>query len=170
MDTRRDEQSEEGVTEDTEVHAEKEDSQDRLGEEIESLQKVVSQLDSQLKRSLADYQNLQRRTQEEKREWIRMANKDLILKFLPVLDTLMLAAKHIQDKGLNMSIDQFLRTLSEEGLERIATVGQEFDPRTMEAVTTQEVEDKKGQVVEEVRAGYLFGDTVLRAAQVIVGQ
>lgn len=169
MDMRRDEQ-EEKVTEDTEIAEEARDNGDDLGKEIEKLQTVVSQLDNQLKRSLADYQNLQRRTQEEKREWIRMANKDLILKFLPVLDTLMLAAKHIQDKGLDMSIDQFLRVLSDEGIERIKTIGEVFDPRTMEAVTTQEAEDKKGQVVEEVRAGYLFAETVLRPAQVIVGQ
>lgn len=146
-----------------------EEAKDEVGEELESLKQLASQLDNQLKRSLADYQNLQRRTQEERGEWLRTANKDLILKLLPVLDTLMLAGKHLQDKGLELSIDQFLRVLEQEGVRRIETIGKEFDPNTMEAVSTKESADEKGKVVEEMRAGYMFYDTVIRAAQVIVG-
>jgi molecular chaperone GrpE len=124
-------------------------------------------LENQLKRALADYQNLERRISEEKRIWIQSANKDLVAKLLPVLDNLFLAQNHIQDEGLNLSIQKFLDILSAEGVERIKTKGEEFDPNTMECVTVQEGEENK--VLEEVRAGFVMNETVLRPAQVIVG-
>jgi len=135
---------------------------------IEQLQNKVSECEDKYRRALADYQNLQRRTQEQKAEWIKSANKDLLLKLLPVLDTLMLAAKHIDDKGLHISVDHFITILEQEGLTRIKTIGEKFDPYTMEAITTREGEE--GKVIEEVRAGFMLYETVLRTAQVIVGK
>ena len=137
-------------------------------EEFDALKDLASQLENNYKRAIADYQNLQRRTQEEKINWIKSASKDLILKMLPVLDTLILANKHLQDKGLDLSIDQFLKVLKEEGVEKIETIGKDFDPNLMEAITTQVGED--GKVLEEIRAGYRLYDQVLRTAQVVVGK
>lgn len=165
MDDVQHNQQEEEITEETVA-----EESNEVNEEFEALKSLAAQLENNYKRALADYQNLQRRTQEEKSEWIRMANREMILKLLPVLDTLMLAAKHLQDKGLELSIDQFFRVLTDEGVTKIEVLGKPFDPHTMEAVTTQESgEEKKGKVIEEVRTGFLFGDYVLRAAQVIVG-
>src|SRR3989304_764801 len=93
------------------------------------------QLENQLRRALADYQNLEKRIIEEKSNWIRTANKDLILKLLPVLDNLFLAQKHITDEGLDLSIQKFLQVLAEDGVERIETLGRDFDPHTMECVS-----------------------------------
>ncbi len=139
-------------------------------QEVAQLKNLSQQFENNYKRALADYQNLQRRTQEEKVEWIRMAGKDLVLKFLPVLDTLILAQNHLQDKGIALSVDQFMKVLSEEGVEKIETIGKEFDPITMEVVTTKEGEKKAaGKVVEETRAGFMYYDSVLRPAQVVVG-
>src|SRR5579872_6137651 len=69
--------------------------------------KKLESAEEKYKRALADYQNLVRRTGEQKIEWARSSNRDLLLKLLPVLDTLMLAQKHIQDKGLEISVNQF---------------------------------------------------------------
>ena len=144
---------------------------DVVQQELQQARDISKQFENNYKRALADYQNLQRRTQEEKVEWIRMAGKDLLLKFLPVLDTLILAQSHLQDTGLALSIDQFLKALQEEGVTRIETNGKEFDATTMEAITTQEAEkENKGKVTREIRAGFMFGETVLRPAQVEVGK
>lgn len=150
-----------------ETHEIEEEEKRDIGDELTKVQDIASQLENQLKRSLADYQNLQKRVQEEKVNWIRMANKDLLLKMLPVLDTLMLAHKHLADKGLELSIHQFLQVLKDEGVTKMETVGKEFDANTMEATGTTEGEE--GKVVDEVRAGYVYYDMVLRPAQVIVG-
>lgn len=136
--------------------------------ELSKLKKRNEELENQVKRVLADYQNLEKRVREERINWIKTANKELLLRLLPVLDTLILAGQHVQNQGLQLSIQQFLGVLKNEGVERIETVGKEFDPKLMECVDT--VEGEEGKVVEEVRAGYTLNDQVIRPAQVRVGR
>ncbi|MGA2911056.1 MAG: nucleotide exchange factor GrpE [Candidatus Levyibacteriota bacterium] len=135
---------------------------------IEQEEKEFANLESQLKRALADYQNLEKRIAEEKSSWIKASNKNLLLQLLPGLDSLLLAEKHTQDEGVKISIKHFLDILENEGVKKIETVGKTFDPKLMEAVTTQAGEE--GKVLEEVRSGYMLYDSILRPAQVIVGK
>lgn len=134
-------------------------------EEIDD-EKII-QLEDQLKRAVADYKNLEKRVEENRREWALLSNRILIEKFLPILDDLFLAQKHIQDDGLNISIQKFLEALKTEGVEMIQTKDDKFDPNTMECVSVQEGEENK--ILEEVKKGYIMNDNVLRPAQVIVG-
>src|SRR6266404_78726 len=136
--------------------------------ELEALKKQVEEFENNYRRALADYQNLQKRVQEEKSEWIRSGNKEFILRILPVLDTLILAQQHVKDQGLQLSVSQFLDVLKSEGVTKIETVGQEFNPHLMECITTEEGVENK--VLEEIRAGYMLYDKVLRPAQVKVGK
>ena len=132
---------------------------------IDEEQKIEN-LENQLKRSLADYQNLEKRVIEEKSSWVKMANKDLLLKLLPVFDTLNLAQRHIQDEGLILSVKQFLDVLKSVGVERINTQNQAFDPSLMEVV---EKTGEEGKILEETRAGFTLFGKMLRPAQVKVG-
>ncbi len=125
-------------------------------------------LENQLKRALADYQNLEKRISEEKVSWIKLANKELLLRLLPGLDSLILAEKHTQDEGVKISIKHFLDIFEETGVKKIETIGKDFNPEFMEAVATREGEE--GKVVEEVRLGYTLFDIILRPSQVIVGK
>ena len=136
-------------------------------EDIEKLKTEVKDFEEKWKRAIADYQNLERRTQELRREWILSSNRDLILKMLPVLDTLLLAQSHLKDEGLALSIQKFLDTLKDEGVQGIETKDKSFDPHHMEAVEI--VSGEKDKVIEEVRQGFLLNDKVLRPAQVKVG-
>lgn len=139
-----------------------------LKEELEALKDLAQQLENLYKKSVADYQNLERRVAEEKEELKKSANRGLILRLLPALDTLMLADKHTQDEGLKLSIKHIFDTLEKEGLRRIETKEQNFNPEFMEAVHV--TEGTEGKVAEELRAGYLLNDKVLRVAQVAVGK
>lgn len=134
----------------------------------ESLGKKLEEFEDKYKRALADYQNLEKRVREERVEWIKASNKELLLRLLPVLDTLILASSHTQDQGLTIGIKQFEDALKDEGVARIETKGKEFNPHLMECVETQDGED--GNILSEVRAGYTIGDKVLRPAQVKVGK
>lgn len=138
----------------------------------EELKKKIEDLDNKYKRALADYQNLEKRVAEERKEWILKANKDLLLHLLPVLDTLILAKKHVKvaDEGLSLSIKQFQDLLSAEGVEKIDVVGKQFDPNIMQCVETQE--DEEGKVLDEIRTGYKYkyDGTILREALVRVGK
>lgn len=148
--------------------ADEEDELEEEPEDIRELEKRCEEAENKYRRALADYQNLQKRVSEERQDWIRAANKELLLRLLPVLDTLELANKHIDDQGLKVSINQFLDTLKAEGVTKIKTVGEEFDPHLMDCVTTEE--GKENEVLEELRSGYMMNDKVLRPAQVKVGK
>lgn len=137
-------------------------------QEAEALLQKIQETEGKYRRALADYQNLQRRTLDEKREWAKLSNKDLVLKLLPILDTLMLAEKHTKDQNFVLTVGQFLQVLRDEGIERIKTVGETFDPLIMEVVDTREGEEHK--VLEEVKAGFKSGDVILRPALVVVGK
>lgn len=136
-------------------------------DEIAALEAKIEETENKYKRAIADYQNLQKRSMEDRSEWIRSANKDLLLRILTVFDTLILAFEHLEDKNIKVSIDHFLDVLKSEGVTRVETVGKDFDPEVMEAITT--VDGKEGKVVNEIRAGFLLHEKLLRAAQVTVG-
>lgn len=133
-------------------------------------------LEHQLKRALADYQNLDKRSKEEKREWIRSASKGLLLRLLPVLDTLIMASQHSADGNLKVALLQFQEVLALEGVALIKTEGKEFNPATMECIVTEEVNPSagsgqlEGKVTGELRPGYMLYESVLRPAQVKVGK
>lgn len=146
----------------------KKDGEKKEEKELDILKQKIAELEDKYKRALADYQNLQKRTLEEKKEWLRLSNKELLLRILPILDTLILANSHIKDQGLSLSVKQFLDILKSEGVEKIETAGKSFDPKLMECVTTVEGEENK--VIDEVRPGFKIFDEVLRPAQVRVGK
>lgn len=135
---------------------------------IEALKKHVEELENQVKRTLADYRNLENRIQNERGEWILKSNKQLLLNILPVLDTLMQASKHSKDQSLALSLQQFLGILEKEGVKKIETEGKDFDPTLMEGIGT--VEGEEGKVIQEARSGYMLYDKILRPAQVSVGK
>jgi|WetSurMetagenome_2_1015567.scaffolds.fasta_scaffold52955_1 molecular chaperone GrpE len=146
---------------------EKEEIQENNDTKVQALEQQVKELDNKWKRALADYQNQEKRTQEERIEWIKSANRDLLLRILPILDTLISAKQHSEDQALTVSISQFLGILKDENITRIETVGKEFNPNCMEAITTEE--GKENEVLKELRAGYMLNDKILRVAQVTVG-
>lgn len=121
------------------------------------------------KRAVADYQNLEKRMIGERANLIKTANRSLLSRLLPVLDTLMLARNHIKNEGLELAARQFIEVLRVENVEQIETTNQEFDPNLMECVDT--VEGQENRVVSQIRAGFKFKNgEVLRPAQVRVGK
>lgn len=75
-------------------------------------------------------------------------------------------------EGVRLTLSALAKKVAELGAERIAVLGQRFDPRLAEAVDLVPVSDaaQEDVVVQEVRAGYRIGDRVLRPARVRVGR
>ena len=119
-------------------------------------------------RALADYQNLERRTGEEKKQIRQYASEYILGRLLPVIDTFKRATHHLKDAGLDLAFKELEAVLEEQGVERIETMGKVFNPHEMECIEVVEGED--GKVVEETLAGYRIGEKILRVAQVKVGQ
>ncbi len=136
-------------------------------DQIKKLEDKISELNNNWKRALADYQNLLRRTEDEKQKWNEYASKKIIVKLLPILDTLETAASHLNDDGLNMVTKQFQEFLQQESVTKIKAVEAVFDPKLHECVDI-----KKGgtdNIISKVyTSGYLYKDTILRPAKVQV--
>ncbi len=129
------------------------------------------QADLQLSRAreqrlMADYQNLIRRNREEQSRWAKLATKDFVSELLLPLEHLMRASEQVQDAGLSMVVQQFWQTLERHGVQRIETIGQEFDVATMEAV--EQVDDSL-TVLSEVRPGFKLNGEVIQHAKVLLG-
>lgn len=138
-----------------------------VNEEIKLLKEELENSEEKYKRALADYQNLEKRVRDERGEYVLRANEQMLLRIIPILDTLMLAKKHDESQTLSISISQFLDVLKAEGVTKIDTENKVFDPNLMEVI---EKVDDGDNVVEEVRSGYMLYDKLLRPAQVKVGR
>ena len=142
---------------------------------IKDLEQKVAELDNQLKRAVADYQNLEKRVSEGRSELTSFMGAELVRRLLPVLDHLEQALKGMSEtdkqsgwaKGVELAVKEFEQVLQSEGLEQIAADGQ-FDPSLHEAVDTHEGENDI--ILEVVRKGYNLNGKVLRPAQVVVGR
>lgn len=135
---------------------------------IATLEKKVEELENQWRRALADYQNLEKRINREQEDFIRFANEGLLDKILNVFDNLERACRAKEDRGLAMIKNEFWEVLSSEGIEKIKTKGEVFDPHLMDALEL--VPGRKNCVVEEVSPGYLYRGKCLRPARVKVGK
>lgn len=135
--------------------------------QITTLQAMVTDLDHKWKRALADYDNLQKRTQSQQTLLAKLASLTIIEKLLPILDDLRRAQEHLHDQGLELVIKQYQELLETEGVTPLLTQNQPFNPHTMECI--EAVAGPKDQVIREILTGYTLGDTVIRPAKVEVG-
>ncbi len=136
---------------------------------IDELQKQLDEATNNWKRALADYQNLEKRGQAEKEEIVRYANRELILKLLPVLDNLEKLVAHLKDDGAKLILNQFQDILRNVDVQRIDVIGKDFDPEEMECVDVVE-SNEENKVLEETRPGYRLKGKVIRPALVKVGK
>jgi len=149
-----------------------------LREEIENSKKAEAEYTDRIKRIQADYDNYRKRTLREHIELIKRANKDLIDKILPVLDSfenaLVVTGKsdEIEDefhKGVRMIYSKLMDVLEKEGLKIIDPAGKEFDPQICEAAVSEAHDKFKDQhIISVLRKGYMLSDHVIRPAVVKV--
>jgi len=152
-------------------------------EDIESLKARLKEVEEQAQahmanwqRALADYQNLKRRTEQEREEVARLANAALVINFLPLVDDLERALTSVDARlagltwvdGIRLIYRKFQAVLEASGVSEIKTEGETFDPNVHEAVMFGEGEE--GKILSEVQRGYKLGDRVIRPAMVVVGK
>ncbi len=137
-------------------------------DQVTQLEGKVGRLEEQWKRALADYDNLKKRVDRERQRVEQSANQALLDKLLFVYDDLCRADENIADPGLKMVREDFWEVLKTEGVKKVKTVGEKFDPDLMDAVDMVAGEENK--VVEEVCPGYLYQNRCLRPAKVKVGR
>jgi len=141
---------------------------EEVTEEVEDERDAkILELDEQLKRAVADYRNLERRSFEERSEAVKFANKQLIEALLPAFDTLFLAGKYTTDESVKLTIGRILEVLLQNGIDKIQCSNVKYNADTMEVIEV--VAGEKDEVIEEVRPGFIINGKLIRPAQVKVG-
>ncbi len=147
--------------------------------ELEKARADVNRFRDQWLRSAADFDNFRKRARRDVEEAQRKGLELALLELLPVSDNLERAvqaassANDVQSivDGVGMVLRFFEDALNRLGVERIASVGQTFDPALHEAV--QQVETASaplGTIMGEMMPGYRLGPKLLRAAVVSVAR
>ena len=144
--------------------------------EIKKLQEENSDLKDKWQRALADYQNLERRTQVEVSQRVSSKTNDLLLNFINIYEDFIravnvLSKDNIDTNGLQAIIKNMESLLHENNIKPIDAVGEIFDPQIHEAVSmiVDETLDE-GTITQEVSKGYISGKAILKPSKVIVSK
>lgn len=146
---------------------------ERLKGENELLQAELKAAKDKYVRLYADFDNYRKRMAAELADAQRSGKFEAIRALLPTLDDLERALGFAQAKpeellpGVKSVVENFRRTLGSLGVEPVAGVGADFDPRYHEAIGA--VEGEEGKVLHVYQQGFKYGEMLVRPARVVVG-
>ena len=173
------------TTETSQDNLQEDDSQeiaedvDPKDEEIQQLKKDVQENEEKYLRLYAEFENYKRRIQKENQTMKAYKAQDVLNDILPTIDNIERALQIDGEdeqfkslkKGVEMVHESLLNALKNNGLEKIETEGQQFDPNVHQAVVQDDNPDfKSGEVTQELQKGYKLKDRVLRPSMVKVNQ
>ena len=151
-------------------------------DDLAALRRAVADRDEKidlLQRTAADLDNRRKRTERQMTDAVRYALQDFALDLLPVIDNFERALDHAGESrdvgalhdGLKLVHDQLLGVLQKYRVEKIAALGEAFDPNHHEAVAQVESAEHPDQTVIDVdQQGYRLHDRVIRPSRVIVSR
>lgn len=126
-------------------------------------------------RVLAEIENMRKRNQREREEYLKFASQPIIKKLLPIIDDFERAVNIdvTQDfeslyKGMEMIYKKLLEVITSEGVEPIEALGKPFDPQYHQPLMMEESSEPENTVLEEMQKGYIMHGRVIRPSLVKV--
>ncbi|UCG26620.1 MAG: nucleotide exchange factor GrpE [Bacteroidales bacterium] len=149
-------------------------------EEKKSEEQIKNELQEKYLRLSADFDNYRKRTLKERMDLIKLANEELLLNLLPVMDDFERALQSMEKttdckalkQGIDLIYNKFKDFLNASGVKEINAVNEKFNTDLHEAVTQIPAPAKKmkGKVVDVIEKGYLLNDKVIRFSKVVIGE
>lgn len=142
----------------------------------------IADLKDRLLRMAAETENVRRRLDREKQDATAYAVTGFARDLLGVVDNLRRALDAIPADareqeavktivtGVEMTERELLNTLQRHGVTRIEAKGQKLDPNRHQAMIEVEHDAEPGTIVQEMQAGYMLKDRLLRPAMVSVAR
>lgn len=149
----------------------------KLKKKLEICEKQKKEYLAGWQRERADFINYKKDEIERLGEIVKYANTGIILKILPILDNFDVAEKKLSKKvkesknmkGLLQIRKQLEDFLKFQGIEKIESLNEKFDPAFHEIVEVVEIKNKEsGTIIDEIQKGYTINDKILRPAKVKV--
>ena len=147
-----------------------------LKKEVEAEKARAAEMTDSARRLQAEFDNYRKRMNDNSRKVREDATAEVLVKVVPVLDTIAQALNMIDDEkvagGVKMIGDEITKLLGSYGVVEIEAEGKEFDPKLHEAIMQMpaETEEQKDTVKQVFQKGYKMGDKVIRPARVIVNK
>lgn len=141
------------------------------------LQTRVDELEAQVKRIAADFDNYRKRSEQEKTQTFQLAQAGTLLELAPVMDNFRRATEHLPEHLKNeqwvtgvLYVEKQLEQIFESlGVTKIKTTGEPFNPQLHEAISTEPSETvAKDHIIAELEGGYMLKNQVLKPAKVKV--
>ena len=127
--------------------------------------------DERYLRARADLENYRKRAGQEVERRVAEQADRLLLEWIEAVDSVDRALAMQPSDGLHSVLDQMEAILARQGVERVGTAGDRFDPELHEAISVRESDEVPERTVLDVaRSGYRRGGRVLRPAQVVVSR
>jgi len=151
----------------------------KLEKKVEELIQENAETFAKLQRISADYANFQKRAQKQIADSIAYEKIAIIKSLLPSIDNFEHALNGAKTadsldsvtEGIQLAFDHMLDALKAHGVERISSLGEQFDPSLHEAMMRRAEEGKpENEIVEEFQSGYKVGEQVIRPCKVIVNK
>ncbi|MBR3091296.1 MAG: nucleotide exchange factor GrpE [Bacteroidetes bacterium] len=142
---------------------------------LEKILKEKAELEEQLKRKAAEFENYRKRTEKEKLELIEYGNIRLMTKFLTLLDDITNAKESALNtpdiasiqKGVDMIYQKASKLFEDEGVKQIETKpGDDFNVDIHEAILRQPSEYEENKIVSVLQPGYTYKEKILRYVKV----
>lgn len=147
--------------------------------EMETLIKHLDEEKDRCLRLNAEFENLRKRTQKEKEEFVKYANEKLIIELIDIMESLERGLENAKgsdnkDKliqGMELIYKQLKSVLEKNGLVPIKALGEKFDPYKHEAMMqTPSQDDEEDMILEEFTRGYMLSNKVIRYSKVRVSK
>ena len=150
-----------------------------------TIEEKLQEAEEKQLRSLAEIENQRRRFEKEVRDAFEFGSFNFAKESLAILDNLQrakLAIKNDESLKDNKDLNKFIENLTiiekdlisifeKNNIKKIETVNKKFDPNFHQAMS--EIQDEKvetGTILQEIQAGYLLGERLLRPSLVSISK
>ncbi len=151
-------------------------------DQFAELQKALEEANSKALYAAAEVQNVRRRLEAEKQQAASYASATFARDMLAIKDHLDRALAAVSDDlrndkvasnflaGIEATSRELEAAFSRNGVERIKALGEALDPHKHQAMMEVPSDEAPGTIVEEMQAGYMLKDRLLRPALVAVAK
>jgi molecular chaperone GrpE len=144
-------------------------------EKIVLLEIELAEMKDKYIRAAAEFENFRKRNVTEKSNWIKNANERIVLELCDVVDNFERAlhpeAEKNQEsfeKGIGLIFQQLNNLLKKEGVKKLETLGEEFDPNFHDALAHIPSELEENMIAAVIQNGYEMNDKIIRPVRVAV--
>ncbi len=166
--------------EESQLSQDKENSAIGISEkELETIKKQLEDEKDRCLRLSAEFENLRKRTQKDKEEFVKYANEKLIIELIDIMESFERGLENANEssnndkliKGMELIYKQLKNVLEKNGLVPIKALGEKFDPYKHEAMMQTPSDDSAEDIVlEEFQRGYMLNNKVIRYSKVRVSK